>query len=341
MHAPRQRTLRNWLLAVAFLWLASGVWLAVQTGGSRGAVELRNSLLADLGSDADFGWQPAQTPAGFRLESLTPPPVFDAVAREARDRADDGQTLSLALALAAHLQDPQGERGERGAPIMAATQDTYTEIRASGAGYCADYTQVYNGLAHAAGIAVREWGIGFGGFGAGHAVSEVYAPEWNKWVMIDSFYSFYPVDDTTGAPLSVLEFRERLMGDAPDVRVVPIVDDAYRFKSDQRLFDYFRRGQSHYFLWWGNDVLSYDSSLPVRLFSNVSRSLEQLVAIASGVHPRMRVVPDVESGPELENLIQRRNRFAVSGAVFALLTVVMLALMLQAARLRSRRRGEQ
>jgi transglutaminase-like putative cysteine protease len=70
--------------------------------------------------------------------------------------------------------------------------------------------------------------------GGGHEIVELWSNEWKKWVYVDGALAWYIVDDKTGAPLSMLELRQRQLQmlraePYPAVRLV----DAARTKNKQ------------------------------------------------------------------------------------------------------------
>ena len=94
-------------------------------------------------------------------------------------------------------------------PLTNLLLPVFLQIREQGKGYCADYSQVFTALALSTGIPVREWGLGFEGFGRGHAFNEVYDSEQRKWVFIDSYHSLYVIDRGSHNPLSTIEFHNQ------------------------------------------------------------------------------------------------------------------------------------
>ena len=316
------RTLRAGLAAVTTLLLV-GLSLALlqEAADPREAVRLRNSLLASVGVPGDFSWIPTATPASF-LQNRDPPPESIVLAVRQVVTAADG--WSRGLQIATHL----GQVHPRGGPIQSATAETYRTMQTSGGGYCADYTQVFIGLATAAGLPVREWGLAFDGFGGdGHAIVEVYDDVREKWLMLDPFNSFYPADTVTGQPLSVLEFRARLATANPlaAIRVVRIVPAAFGFRDDANLIAYFQRGVDQFYLWWGSNVFTYEHQPLVAAAGRVSRSAEQVVAIATGVHPGIRIYPTPRNGPLTRKLAGIRTHTLLYGAAILALAVLLCA----------------
>ena len=291
------------LLAVSFALLQEAT-------DPREAVRLRNSLLASAGVPQDFSWTPTTTPASF-LVNRDPPPESIMLAARQVVTATDG--WSQGIQIATHL----GQVSPRGGAIQSSTADTYRTMRTTGGGYCADYTQVFIGLATAAGLPVREWGLAFDGFGGdGHAIVEVYDESRAQWLMLDPFNSFYPADAVTGEPMSVLELRARLATPDPlaTTRIVRIVPAAFGFGDDANLVEYFQRGVDQFYLWWGSNVFSYERQPLVAAAGRVSRSAEQLVGIATGVHPGIRIYPTPGNRPLIAQLAGTRTHTLLYGA---------------------------
>lgn len=291
------------------------------------AVRLRDSLLAHIGTPADFAWTPATVPPTFLRNTGPPPEVLTRAASQVVT-ASDGWSRGLQIAM--HLGDVPG----REAPIQKPTAETYRIMFSEGGGYCSDFTQVFVGLALAAGVPVREWGLAFDGFGGnGHAVVEVFDEVRGKWLMIDPFNSFYPADAATGEPLSMLEFRERLRSPRPleTIRIVRISPKVTEFPVDEKLAAYFRRGIDQFYLWWGTNLFSYEQDPLVAAAARVSRTAEQAVAMLRGVHPAIMILPTGTNQELIRAERQQRQRtlaYLVALAVLAVLLVVQLLLLL-------------
>lgn len=273
---------------------------------------VRNALIAEVGDPADFNWKPQAPPADYTVERHTTPPEFVQALQGLQLFEPDMSEASRALAIARHLTSGDKTTGK---PIQSNTLAAYHSIVASNEGYCSDYTQVFNALNLAAGIPVREWGMSFDGFsGKGHAFSEIYDSTFDKWVFVDSFFSFYMVDAVTGIPLSVDEFRKRLLAEDASLSeaVVPIDAGAFSFKTPQKAVNYYAAGAEQFFLWFGNDVFSYDSNPIVASAARFGRSFEQALAIVVGAHPEIRIVPTPEGKHWLRQLQLARWKFAIA-----------------------------
>ena len=200
----------------------------------------------------------------------------------------------------------------------------------AGEGYCSDYTAVYLGLALAAGVTAREWAFSFDGFGGhGHALIEIFDRQRNKWLFLDVYNNVHAVDAASGEPLSALEFRDFALGR----RAAPIIrrngPGRVAYWNEDKLIEYDRRGAAEWYLWWGNSVFTYDAHPLVSVAARVSRSLEQLVAIAVGVHPHIKVLTTSENAPQLERMVRLRWRLLASaGLMIAMLIVLAVQVIL-------------
>ncbi len=319
MKPGRHRLLAAILLVVSFGLLGSLVYSPYEI------TRLRNSLITQAGEPGDFNWLPGNPPRDYSVETAEPPPpIASAVAAQGFDRTDVSE-FQRALQIARHMN---GDDRATGGAIQSNLTDAYQRIVNKNQGYCSDFTQVFNGLAMAANIPVREWGMSFDGFsGEGHAFSEVYDSALAKWVFLDSFYSFYVVDPVSRIPLSVLELRERLEANDTTLAdgVVPIDYATFAFKkSGERAMKYYQEGVQQYFLWFGTDVYSYDDNPLVGAASKLGRSAEQAVAILLGEHPKIHVYQVEGTDGWMEKLVRARRLFWVA-FVLGVVAVAVLA----------------
>lgn len=319
----------NFLILITVILLAtSSAWLLYMVSSPEQAARVRNALISSAGERSDFEWSADEAPGGYLLERREAPEQFKRIARDlfkGRDQYQGG--FQRALLIVEHLDENSG----RGTPIQSSTEEAYNTIIKKGTGYCADYTQVFIGIALAADIPVREWGMSFKDFGAGHAVNEIYDSELGKWIFIDSFNSFYLRDRSTGEPLSVLELYDYLRADAgsedADIEVIPIKTDKFRFKSPEAALKYLEQGKDQLFLWWGNNVFSYDRHPLVKMGAGVSRTLEQSAAIVSGIQPGIRILRTASNSEAIDEL--KRTRLAVGSAlIISILSIPVLVILL-------------
>lgn len=322
------RALISSVLAIVLIVLCLDVGrlvLAPTREASIDAVRIRNAMVAELGRPAQTDWPPGSIPANFNWETSNPPEFFARIASEvAPVSIPDQSVVDKALRLARHLR----ETSRHGAPIQANTRETYEKIISGQGGYCSDYTQSFNALALAAGLKVREWGFSWENMANGHAFNEVWDPALEKWVFIDSFISFYVVDAKSGEPLSALEFRAALLDEpgAAEARVVKIVPERFSFKSVDKALAWYRRGAPRMFLLLGNNVFSYDANPIIQAAEALPRSVEMLLAIIIGEHPRFLFVPE-ESRPDVRVQVERM-RWELIWVLVKLAAIVVLGLWL-------------
>jgi hypothetical protein len=314
------RLLRAGIAAnLAALLLLAG-YVVSQAYPSTEAVRLRNALLITRGTPTDFTWTQKQIPPTFIVEQHPPLPEFVSAARAAGIDSMTGD-WEKALALAGVLTRNARDKGAIQSDLVTA----YRGIVDEGRGYCADFTEVYLGLAVTAGLLAREWGFSFDGFGGhGHAVIEIFDREREKWVFLDVYNNVHAVDASTGEPLSALEFRDFALGRRPAPIIRPNGPGRRPYSIEGKLVEYYRRGAGEWYLWWGNGVFTYDSHPAVKTAGRLSRTLGQLAAIAVGVHPRIKVLTTAENARQLERMERLRWRLLASGALFAMLLVVLL-----------------
>ena len=294
-----------WIAASGMLAAAASLaYLGFQVDSSQDLVLLRNAVIVDVKAEGAYQWTPDSIPADYLAETLPTPEPLERFAMEASGGSTPADDFETAVSLARAL----GQNRKRGrGPIQDDTVTALERITADGAGYCADYTQVYGALGRAAGLSVREWGMSFDGYGGdGHAFNEVWDRTRGKWLFIDSFNSFF-VTDSNGQPLSATEFRGALLdGTTNQLQVVPINPAKFGFKSPARVVEYYRRGAPRFFLVWGNNVLTYDAAPAVKAFSGVSRSAEQVVGIVSGLQPKLVISRDFADPEAVRELMRLR-----------------------------------
>lgn len=319
----------TWTVALGLV--AAMVFLLSQAYPSTEAVRLRNALLIEPSTAQDFGWAPESTPADFRLEHHVPSEKFKNIVQQlALDPA--ASDLQWAQQLARHLQQNIRDRG----PIQADLDTTYDKIVREGYGYCADFTDVYIALALAADIPVRQWGFSFDGFGGhGHAVNEIYDRKLKKWVLLDVFNNFYAVDASTSEPLSALEFRDFVIGARGPAKILPIGPARPGFKTAEKTIEYYRRGAPEWYLWWGNNVYTYDQQPLVKVAGAASRSLEQLAAVATGVYPRIKPLATPQNTAQLSRMFTLKTQVKVAllaGLACGILLMIQITRLLLARR---------
>lgn len=317
----RMARLLAWDLGLLAALLA---WVVAQAIPSSEAVRLRNALLYQgVVSASVLDWSPAAPPADYLQDGAPPPePLVSYSGSEALSRVSGN--WEKARLIAEHLQARLSDRG----PIMAGLEETYRRIVEDGAGYCGDFADVFAALATAAGIPNRRWSFSFDGYG-GHGLifNEVWDDRVGRWRAIDVFNNYLFLDAESGEPLAALEFRAALRGERPAARIV-VLNPAARpgYAIPEKAEDYYRRGSAQWYLFWGNNVGTVDASPIVRAAGHLSRHLEQLAAIAVGIHPGIRLVETAGSEESQRALAELGNRLRLAALAAAVLVVVALGL---------------
>ncbi|WP_114327610.1 hypothetical protein [Candidatus Colwellia aromaticivorans] len=260
------------------------LWIALQANSASEMTRLRNALLFSVGTMDDFTWTPSQVPNDYRQEHTTVPNGIVQFQLSTEQASSQWKTTLNTV-------DKLRKNTLFGRAIQSSTEQALALIVNEGRGYCADYTQVINALSYQNKVFAREWGMSFDGYGGwGHAFSEFYIEEWNKWVFVDVYNGFYVRKQGQTEPLSVLEFRQ-LLENSPNEIVVIRTKGKFGFKHDQALLDYYSRGVDQFYLWWANDSLSYDEHLVIQWVAQFGRPVEQLTAIIIGAHPKIKALP--------------------------------------------------
>jgi len=280
---------------------------------------LRNALLLRVAQPADIEWTPAAVPRSFKTEQLPASQRFRTVVADlgVQRLASDWQK---ALALASHLALNAKDLG----PIQADLETTYEQIVGQGRGYCADFTKVYLGLAHAAGIFAREWAFSFDAFGGdGHAFVEVFDRQRGRWLWLDVYNNVHGLDTRSGEPLSAAEFRSYVLGERSNVAIERNGPGRLGYVHPQKLIDYYRRGAKEWYLWAGNDVFTYARDPAVRIGESIAPAIGQGLAIVSGLHPRILVAMNASNAHSIEKMQHLRIVLLVVLVAVFLLCVLL------------------
>ena len=262
-------------------------------GSSTELVRLRNALLLRERTSTDFEWTPASVPASYFQESGPVDPFFSGVAKRL-DLAAQPDDWARAVVISRHLLGSSPVLN--GGAVKSDLRGTYLHVVKQGDGYCGDFTDVFVAIALAAGIPVRTWAFSFDGFGGhGHVWPEIWNRQAGRWQLVDVFNNYY-FFETTAVPLSALAFRQAMLSGSQQLRLAPLDPRArLGWTTERKAWDYYRRGLPGWYMGWGNNVFTYDRARSVRLFSGVSRSLEQLGAIVQGVYPPIRLLVDAHN----------------------------------------------
>ncbi len=286
------------------------------------ATRVRNALVHQPGQLGDFTWGPSSFPDDFRVEVQTPPQYFQQFVNSLPINPDMPEMDKFLLAAEAIL-----DRERHGGPIQSNTVDTLKKMQTEGIGWCSDYTQVFNGIAHALNIPVREWGMSFNFYnGNGHAFNEIYDSKLGKWIFIDTFNAFY-VTDQNNEPLSVLEFHQ-FLNSSPDQLIIQKIDkDRFGFKDAATAIDYYQRGMPQLFMIWANDVFSYDAHPLIQLTGSLSRMAEQITGILLGINQEIRLYPDPSSTQQQKELLSLKQQVIFIIVLNTVLGILFLLLL--------------
>lgn len=284
------------------------------------ATRLRNALLLDAGTERDFDWTPAAVPAGYKAEHALPTAQYRDIVLELEIEALAAD-WPKALKLAGHLTQNARDRGA----IQSDADTAYRGIVGDGRGYCADFTQVYLGLAHAAGLFAREWGFSVDGFGGnGHAFVEVFDRQRGRWIWLDVYNNVHAIDRRTGEPLSAADLRSSLATGIEAISIQANGPGRLGYKHTEKLIDYYRRGAAEWYLWWGNAVFSYDANKLVRAGQTLGAPVAQLTAIAIGEHPRIKALSGPQNAGQLERMAALRVQLILMTVLGILLTLTLV-----------------
>lgn len=289
------------------------------------AVRVRNAFLLEPVKVTDFNWQPDQSPATFRLESREAPKNIQAGVRailHAAPQSDWERALLLSQHLTRNAKGGGSIQGELGA--------SYDFIVKKGKGYCADFTKVYLAMAHEAGIPARQWAFAFDGFGGhGHAIIEIYDRSQKKWMMLDVFNNIFAQDSSSGEILGAMEFREYLLGKRDNVAIRKAGEGRLGFPIESKLIDYYKRGVDQWYLWWANDVVTYNETPALVHARILGNSFEKLVAAIIGVHPTIQIVHTATNSDEVQRLERLRYTVTATIVVATLLSLSFMVLLVR------------
>ncbi len=174
--------------------------------------------------------------------------------------------------------------------IQADLSTTYAGI-VSGSGYCTDYVRVYIAAASSAGLFCRQWAFSFDGFGGhGHTFVEVYDRQRARWLFVDVHNNVYAVLTGTDEPIAALALRDALLGSPDSIEFRRAAPGRLGFEHFDKLLDYYLRGASQWYLWWGNDVITRDAGAWARWLQKVSGRLAYALGSAVGLPPLVAIV---------------------------------------------------
>lgn len=282
---------------------------------------MRNALLLNEGEQRSFDWTPDSIPADFMLERGEPDPVFVAAAQRL-GLAEMSSDWERVLAISRHLlSNPNLD----GPPIQSDLRDTYRRIIDNGEGYCADFTRVFMALAMTQGIPVRAWAFSLDGFGGhGHAWPEIWNRQLGRWQLVDIYNNFY-FPDQNGVAISAAEFRQAML-DAPKSLHRELLYQKARpgYEFEDKLLDWYRQGLDGWYMAWGNNVFSYDNAIMVRHLGRISRSLEQLDAVAMGVFPKVSLMLSETNKTQVDAMWRLRTHLILVACLSAIAFLSLL-----------------
>lgn len=315
---PPDSTTRWWrrgAIACLLVLLVSALSLTPYLGNSTELVRMRNALLLEEDRGQSFDWTPDTLPSDF-LQERAPASALFVHAADRLGLASMDSDWARVLAISRHLLSHQPLLGT---PIQSDLGGTYQRILNEGTGYCGDFTRVFMAFAHTAGMAVRAWSFSFDGFGGhGHIWPEIWNRQRQQWELVDIFDNYY-FTRNGGQPLSALELRSALRDAPQSLQLVPLVPGVRPgYEIEAKAWDYFQRGLPQWYLAWGNNVFSYDQATLVRTLGPVSRSLEQLGAIAQGAYPPIRILDDPANHDQVSALVGLRHHLLWAGGASAL-----------------------
>lgn len=291
------------------------MWLRSHATPTAEAVRLRNALLFEqVAPAAAFDWVPAEVPADFAVPGNLEEGEFGAelaLLRLDEMTTDEQRMLAIAAALTRHAGHPRA--------AMSDLRGTYQSI-VDGRGYCSDFTSVFLAMAAEAGLFAREWAFSFHGFGgSGHAVVEVFDRDLQRWIFLDVFNNFRLRDSGSGQLLGVRDLRAYLLEGGNQPTFERLGPGRFGFRSESAALEYYRAGASQWYLWAGNAELRYDRNPYVKWVSKRPRAVQQLVALAVGVHPKIWIVDLPQNRGQVAALRQLRSKLlaAAGGAALA------------------------
>ncbi len=317
------------------LVLAAALLLAPHLFSGTELVRLRNAL--SLGPDLSMAddWTPDRFPPGFRRERLVDP-FFSAVGEKLALSAmpDD---WARAVAISRHLLSSAPQLN--GGPAKSDLRRTYTMIVERGDGYCGDFVRVFMATANAAGMTVRPWSFAFDGFGGhGHIWAEVWNRQLARWQLLDVFNNHYFVA-AEGVPLSALDVKRALATGHEGLRLKRLDPRARAYDIEAKAWAYYERGLTQWYAPWGNDVQTVDAGWPTRVFSGVSRALEQGVSILAGMEPEVRMLAEPANAAQRAAMRSLRSRVIAAGVMGGAGCALLLGALLWRGRARPAAEG--
>lgn len=326
----------RWCRRLSLLALLVGLGLiAPYLGSATELVRLRNAWLLNTQFDPLQPWTPAAVPPAFLSEKAVPAPEMVRLV-ESLGVATAPDDWARARLISQHLLGSSPKLN--GGAIQSDLRTTYRRIVQQGDGYCADFVQTFEALAHAAGLFSRSWAFSFDGYGGhGHVFAEIWNRQAGRWQLLDVFNNYYFSLGDEGAPLAALEFRAALLRRDPSLRLHALHAPARPgFVIEAKAWDYFQRGAGQWYLWLGNNGPSHDQQPLVGALARVSVHAEQLAAISLGLQPQLAIAASGSPPEPIVRLRQLQQRLLL---LAWLMPAALALLLLSHQRLRRRDGG--
>lgn len=189
-----------------------------------------------------------------------------------------------------------------------------------GYGCCVDHARAMLALGHAFGLFVRTVRH------SGHSFNEVWVPELDKWVMIDSQYAVTP-RDPSGTPLSTREVRTRMLAREP-VHWHFFGNESHRlWGRDPASHRYFGSRDSFRDLkvFWGANFVEHYEFVDSLAF--LPEAAQEVLGRIAGVVPPNLVLDDEHSTSPGTYRALRRRYLLTGSLLFAGTTIPPLALL--------------
>jgi len=310
------------LAALVVAFVAATFWLARLLLPLEQTVRVRNAFLLRRGGRKDFLWTPVAVPADFRTEHLDPPAIIgDDVASTGIPgiAGDWPRARALVGMLVRHARHEGG--------IQADLATTYRRIVA-GHGYCADYVRVYMAAARRVDLFCRQWAFSFDGFGGhGHTFVEIYDRQRGAWVFIDVHNNVYAVLGASDVPADALSLYAALRDAPASVEFLQAAEGRLGFPVPGKLLAYYQRGARHWYLWWGNDVVSRERRGVAGVIGKVSGRVAHRVGSAVGTLPALVVLATPENEVAIARMERLRRTVIAMSVLVAGLAVWLGALL--------------
>ena len=180
-----------------------------------------------------------------------------------------------------------------------------------GMGCCSDHSEVFIALSHVLGLNSREVSH------TGHTFNEIYDPDVNKWLWIDTQYALMAKDDE-GNYLSLLEMMKR-MREGQQIRYDFFGNSSHLFSRSlpNEHIHYDSKDDFEYImLTLGDNVFSQDHFNGKLKF--LPKSIRQIISLVLGMQPKHIIY-----APEMNEKLNRLHSIKVISIVlFSTLIVV-------------------